>query len=241
MRPSDPTNEMQIFCKAALFDLDGTLVDSAGAVRRIWSRFAEHHGINIDFVMRVAKGRRAEDTIRFVAPRLNASELGRRLDRLAQHDVANVVVTPGAAQLLRSIPPSRCAIVTSSTRQMAESRLAAAGLPRPRLIIGAGEVPHGKPDPSGYHLAAATMGVEVTSCLAFEDSEPGISAAIGAGMSAVLVGCTGDVPPADPKIAVVGSLADLSASSTDAGIIVQTCIRPAGIRDDSWSIAQCRR
>ncbi len=44
------------------------------------------------------------------------------------------------------------------------------------------EVSHGKPDPEIYLLAASRLDIEPTKCLAFEDSNNGVRAAVAANM-----------------------------------------------------------
>ena len=56
-------------------------------------------------------------------------------------------------------------------------------------ISGGDEVAldRGKPNPDLYRLAAKRLGVNPAACIAFEDSEPGASAALAAGMSVIIV------------------------------------------------------
>ena len=49
------------------------------------------------------------------------------------------------------------------------------------------EIAHGKPAPDMVLLAAKKMGVEPVRCLVFEDAEPGMRAAVTAGMEFVRV------------------------------------------------------
>src|SRR5581483_11891422 len=47
----------EFLCAAVLFDLDGVLVDSRGAVERQWSIWAAAHGLDPPRVLHVAHGR----------------------------------------------------------------------------------------------------------------------------------------------------------------------------------------
>jgi sugar-phosphatase len=58
--------------KAVLFDVDGVLVDSYPAYRRIWSRWATHRNLDPDLVWSHTHGRRPIATITVVAPQLDA-------------------------------------------------------------------------------------------------------------------------------------------------------------------------
>jgi beta-phosphoglucomutase-like phosphatase (HAD superfamily) len=48
-------------------------------------------------------------------------------------------------------------------------------------------VAHGKPDPEGYLAAAAQLGVDVTRCVAIEDSPAGALAAYRSGAATIAV------------------------------------------------------
>ncbi len=76
-----------------------------------------------------AHGRRAIDTVRLLAPQLDAEAELRDLERREIADSYDVIVFPGAAGLLASLPPRRWAIVTSGTRDLATHRLASPAFP----------------------------------------------------------------------------------------------------------------
>ncbi len=59
-------------CRAPLLDLDGVLVDSTDVIRRNWTRWAARHALDAEAVIRGAQGRRTPETVRLVAPHLNA-------------------------------------------------------------------------------------------------------------------------------------------------------------------------
>jgi sugar-phosphatase len=66
--------------------------------------------------------------------------------------------------------------------------MVAAGLPVPEVLVPADEIEHGKPDPEGYLRAAELLGFEPAECVAFEDAEPGLRAALDSGARVVVVG-----------------------------------------------------
>ncbi|MFV0126196.1 HAD-IA family hydrolase [Streptomyces sp. HMX112] len=184
--------------RAALFDLDGTLVESHGTIDRHTRMWAERLGLDAAEVMRVSHGLRDRDFVAmFVPPSRVETEL-RWLHELSCRDTAGVTATLGAAALTRSLPPGAWAVVTSAAREVALRRLAAASLPRPSLLICSEDVANGKPAPDSYLRAAAALGVGVHECLVFEDSPAGLLAARSAGMAAVAVGCGRDAPHGTP-------------------------------------------
>ena len=177
-------------CDAVLFDLDGVLVDSAMCVERHWRRWAAEHGLDPDEIMRFVHGRPTGETIRRVAPNLPAEAVAARLNAREVFDVDGVVAIPGAARLVRSLPPDTWAITTSGTRDTAVTRLRHTGLPRPSVLITADDVTRGKPDPEAYVLAATRLDAAPRRCVVVEDAPAGISAGRAAGMRVVAVETT---------------------------------------------------
>jgi len=89
------------------------------------------------------------------------------------------------------------AVVTSADPTLAQVRLAAAGI-TPRLLVTAGDVRAGKPDPEGYLQAARRLAVDPRRCLVVEDAEAGVAAGRAAGaMVAALKGVPADIQIAD--------------------------------------------
>jgi sugar-phosphatase len=72
--------------------------------------------------------------------------------------------------------------------------MAAAGIPEPAVMVTAEDVSAGKPDPSGYRLAAQRLGVEISHCLVFEDATVGILAAEAAGADLLIVTAAHEQP-----------------------------------------------
>ena len=172
---------MQFRCSALLFDLDGVLVDSHAVVERACRSWALRHQLDPAMVLRVAHGRRSSDTVKAVAPHLDATREAAWIDAAELGDVVGLKPVPGAAALLASLPASRWTVVTSCGRALAERRLTAVGLPVPKHIVTSEDVSKGKPAPDGYRLGAQRLGFDAATCVAFEDAPAGIAAARGAG------------------------------------------------------------
>ena len=184
--------------KAVLLDMDGTLVDSDAAVERAWIIWCEEYSVDPVSALAVPHGNPAETTIRLLLPRLTDDEVAiaaQREHELQYDDLADVVATTGAHQLIRTIEGHGLAwaVVTSADRRLARARLGAAGI-GPPLLVTVDDVRNGKPDPEGYLLAAARLGLDPERCLVVEDSEAGLIAGRHAGaMTAALRGLNGDL------------------------------------------------
>jgi mannitol-1-/sugar-/sorbitol-6-phosphatase len=204
-----------------LFDLDGVLVDSLRVIERILREWAGEHGLNGDRAVALSHGRRDIDLIRLLAPHLDAEAEAARIVAKEEHDTAGLRALPGAAALLAALPPKAWAVVTSGTRAVATARLSAAGLPMPALLIGAEDVPAGKPDPVGYLWAAQLLGSTARHCLVVEDAKAGAEAAGAAQMDCLGVGAALEGRP-DLVIAHVPELTYVHASVHENTLIIGT-------------------
>jgi sugar-phosphatase len=175
---------------ALLFDCDGVLVDSAASVERAWRRWAAERGLDEDAVVAIAHGRRTEDTLLDLGFSDDLAAEVERLEGAEVADAASVSAFPEAAALLPSLPPEAWAVVTSGTHALVTSRLAAAGLPLPSVLVTANDVAAGKPDPQGYLEAARRLGRSPADCLVIEDAPAGVEAALAAGMRVVALPTT---------------------------------------------------
>lgn len=181
---------LELTASAALFDMDGTLVDSTAVVETIWRGFCAEHDVDPRVLVPWSHGRRTPDTVRHFLPSSSADEVRRivaDLERREQETMTGIVEIPGAATLLTGLALP-WAVVTSAPRPLAVRRLVAAGLPAPDVLVPADEIEHGKPHPDGYLRAAGLLGVDPGDSVVFEDAEPGIRAALDAGARVVVVG-----------------------------------------------------
>jgi sugar-phosphatase len=207
-------------CAAILFDLDGVLVDSRAVVERTWQRWAAHRGVNDSGLTRRAHGRRSIDTVRDVAPSLNADEEVRWLEAAELADFDGVHDLPGAATATGALSDSEWAVVTSGGQELARRRLAHANLRIPRIVVAAEDVKLGKPAPDGYQLAAAQLGVDPASCLVIEDTPAGIQSGRLAGAQVLALTTTFPETTLLGATVVVNSLADVEIRRVASGLLV---------------------
>ncbi|WP_240106734.1 hypothetical protein [Streptomyces sp. MUM 203J] len=100
---------------AVLLDVDGVLLDSTAAHRRVWSAWSLTHGLDPEKAWRLTFGRRPEDTVKDAAPHLNPSTERRTLDALLAQEQDRIPPITGAAALLRSLAHTPHALVASTT------------------------------------------------------------------------------------------------------------------------------
>lgn len=182
---------------AAIFDMDGLLIDSERAIMRAWLEAARRLGVEIEPAgyLRVV-GRDARESTAMLTAMCGGEPTYRAAESIALSLIADDRCAPvfpakrGAAELLQTLRGAGvpCAVASSSRHAEIRHRLGDVGvLHHFDAIAGGDEVPRGKPDPALYRLAAERLGIDAADCIAFEDSENGARAALAAGMRVVVV------------------------------------------------------
>jgi HAD superfamily hydrolase (TIGR01509 family) len=181
---------------AAIFDMDGLLLDSERVIMQAWMASAQEERLVLsesDFLLVVGCG--ADETSARLSRLLGGHGSFRSVRDRARAKLAAVPgvvfpLKPGALQLLallrqRGVP---CAVASSTYVGEVRCRLAKVGvLDYFQAVAGGDEVSRSKPDPDVYLLAADRLGVPPMRCLAFEDSDHGARAAHEAGLRVVVV------------------------------------------------------
>jgi sugar-phosphatase len=212
-------SRLTISCQAVLFDLDGVLVDSRAVVERTWERWAKRHSIAATDIIAKAHGRRSIETVREIAPELDATAEVRWLEAAELNDEEGLVALPGAEAALSALSDRARAVVTSGGHALAALRMRAAGLAMPSVIVAAEDVVQGKPAPEGYLLAAARLRVSPADCVVIEDTPAGIAAGLNAGASVIALSTT--FPASDLRAAGV-TVPSLEALRI---VVENTCLR----------------
>jgi len=183
---------IRLVAAAVLFDMDGVLVNSKPAIDRVRTKWAELRGLDVQTVLDLPHGQKTSVAFAEIAPHLNLKDEVAWLDAEEARDLSGITPIPGAADLLAALEPEEWALVTSSGRELAPRRLAAAGLPAPLTMVAGDSVTRSKPDPEGYLRGASLLGRAPGECVVFEDAPAGIAAGIAAGMRVVGVATTYD-------------------------------------------------
>jgi sugar-phosphatase len=190
--------------RAALFDMDGTLIDSEVHTDTAIRVIGERHGF-AGFALphtetrgrtwgHIANVMRARAGIA-IGPEALADELLAYWSEIA----ADVTPVPGAPEALREAARSlKLGVVSSSPRAVIDRFLARLGVDDcidPAARIGGDDVRASKPDPDGYLKGARALGAAPAESLVFEDSQAGLLAAKAAGMRSMFITCcAADIP-----------------------------------------------
>ncbi len=185
MSLSISSSPVLVRCKGILFDMDGILISSIGSVERSWTKWAMMRGVDPEYAVSIAHGRRSIETVAQLRPDLDAETENKIIENLEIEDTDGVTVLPGVLKLLAALPRNRWTVVTSATEPLARVRLATGGIPVPERIITADDVPQGKPHPAPYLAGAALLGFAPEECVVFEDAESGTKAGRAAGCTVI--------------------------------------------------------
>ena len=208
--------------KAVLWDLDGTLVDSAEFHWRAWRDVMAEEGLPVTHEQFVQSFGKRNDLI--LTGWLGEDADPERMRRLSEEKESRfralvrangIEPLPGVREWVARLHDEGWlhAIATSAPRANLEVLSGAMGMGR---YFGAGvaaeDVTHGKPDPEVFLLAAARRGAEPGRSIVVEDAPTGIEAGRRAGMYTVGVSLLHTLPEAD---VYVGTLTELPASTFD--------------------------
>jgi beta-phosphoglucomutase len=182
---------------AAIWDVDGTLVDTAELHFAAWKQLAEEIGrpfTRDDFA--ATFGMRNPEIIRQLfdpsADDSTVSRIGDRKEVIYRGAAAKSGITllPGARSLLAGLHHRGWsqAIASSAPRANLELILELTGIRRFfQAIVAMEDTTRGKPDPEVFLLAAERLEVPPARCLVFEDAVAGVQAAKAARMKCVAV------------------------------------------------------
>ena len=179
-----------------IFDLDGTLIDTMPLHYRAWDAAMRSAGLQVTLdedlfysLGGVPTVRVAELIGQHYKMAVDAERVFHEKEALFLELQADANLIQPVAEFARKAAATHpLAIASGGTRDIVQRSLELAGIHSLfRAVITADDVVHGKPAPDIFLLAARLLGVEPTRCLVFEDAEPGIKAALAAGMQVVRV------------------------------------------------------
>jgi beta-phosphoglucomutase family hydrolase len=185
---------------AAIFDMDGVLVDNIPFHYRAWREVLRMRGIALSRRQydEILSGKTPEESARTIFGDGISAEESRELNE--QKDVLFRSIYREAVVPLRGLVPFlRClnrmgvpmALATSANPENVELVLTGTDTRRFfAVVVDATMVQRSKPDPQIFEEAAAALGVKPEKCIVFEDSISGLAAAKACGAKVVALATT---------------------------------------------------
>ena len=225
--------------QAALFELEGVLVDTHATRREALCRALADDGVHLapDRFDAWLAGLPVEQAVAEAVRRLTAEQpaaaaldetarelIALRAERAAAGRLAaGASLAPGVRATLDALAGSmRLALVTRARRREVDAVLALSGLEAHfSTVVTADDVRSPKPAPDGHRAALARLAryeVGPSGVVAFEDARPGVDAARAAAVRVVLVAAAADTqtPTTHGAVARLSSIAGLTPRSLAA-------------------------
>jgi HAD superfamily hydrolase (TIGR01509 family) len=194
----------------AIFDVDGVLVASPHeqAWREALAGYADPARFTTQFYQAHVAGKPRLDGARATLEGLGVTEAAARAPEYANEKQALIdrliaegrfAAFPDAVRLAAGLRAAGLQLALASSSKNVAAMLRRLSLPdgRPLLSIfdadlSGTDVPHGKPDPALFLLAAKALKLPPAQCVVVEDAPAGIAAARAGGMASVGIARLGD-------------------------------------------------
>ena len=189
--------------KAAIFDMDGLLIDSEPLWQEAEINAFRSVGVPLTTEMcRETLGVRLDQVVRHWYGKFPwRGESMKVVEARVLEEVSRLVVDrgqpmPGVRETIEMLVAANytLAVASSSPMQLIRTALEAFGLIESFSVLHSAEVEDdGKPHPAVYFSTMSLLGVDPNNCIAFEDSVPGVLAAKGAGAWVIAVPDPADI------------------------------------------------
>lgn len=185
--------------KAVLFDHDGTLVDSEGVHYQMWLEVLKPYGASIstEQYMQIYSGMptvdNAVDLIQRFQLMASVDELVAKKLAIAYAYLENnafplMAGAQGILDYFQQQPTIQQAIVTGAGAQIVNATVRSHQLAAYfATIVSFDDVAQSKPAPDCYLLALQRLGLVAAECIAIEDTEHGVAAAVSAGIPCIAI------------------------------------------------------
>ena len=204
--------------KAAIFDLDGVIVNTVPLHFKAWQRMFAEYGKEFDFEDYKEKvdGILRIDGARAILTDIDEAELKKAADKkqvyfLEYLNSEEISVYNDTVDLVKTLKKEKIKRSVISSSKNCLPILKKVNLVELfDVILTGNDVTKGKPDPQVFFMAAEKMSVEPGSCVVFEDAVLGVEAGKRAGMKCVGIDRHGNPERLKKADLVVGDLGEVT-------------------------------
>ncbi len=211
--------------KAAIFDLDGVIIDTAHYHYIAWKRLASEFAITLtpthnELLKGVSRMRSLDIILSFGnidLPLAHKEQLAEKKNKWFVEYIESIrpeEIFPGVIDLIRNLRKQKIKIGLASSSKNAPRVIELLGIAKDfDTLVDGTMITQSKPDPEIFLLAAHKLGIAPHECVVFEDAEAGVEAAVAAGMKCVGVGSVEQLGKANRVVARTG---DFKASDLES-------------------------
>ncbi len=181
--------------KAAIFDMDGTMINNMEYHQKAWAEFLKRYGVSFtseEFKEKISGKKNNHIFALVFGEELTAEKETEYTEEkeaiyreLYKEEIKEV---PGLHQTIKELESRaiKLAIATTAPRKNRQFGLETLNLEKTfPIILGDEDVKNGKPNPEIYLETAKKLNVEPNECIVFEDTPPGVDSGKNAGMTVV--------------------------------------------------------
>jgi beta-phosphoglucomutase len=181
--------------QAVIFDMNGTMINDMSFHKKAWIEFCKKYGLDLteeEFMQKFSGKKNTDILPEVLGKELSSDEIRNLSDE--KETLYREIYTPyikeitGLKDLINMIKSKslKVAIATTAIEPNRKFVLDALDLENEfDVILGDEHVINGKPNPEIYLETAKKLEVDVSKCLVFEDTPPGVEAGKNAGMKVV--------------------------------------------------------
>jgi beta-phosphoglucomutase len=204
--------------KAAIFDLDGVIVDTVPLHFKAWKQMFEEYGKKFTFSDYKEKvdGIPRTDGGRAILPELSDEELSVATEKKQGYFLENlkkekIEVFKSTLKLIKELRGKGIKIAVISSSKNSPYILEKIGaMELLDAVVSGSEITKGKPDPQVFLMAADRVGIKPENCIVFEDAVLGVAAARRANMLCVGIDRYNDPDRLKEADLVVGDLKEVN-------------------------------
>jgi len=180
---------------AAIFDMDGTMINNMAYHKKAWREFAKRHGFDVsdeEFREKISGKKNDQIFANILGNTITPDEIKKYTEEkeaiYRELYAADIEPIAGLHHVITALQKAgkKIAVATTAPKDNRDFGFKALGLENTfDAILGDEHVTNGKPHPEIYLKTAEQLGIDPARCLVFEDTPSGVASGKAAGMKVV--------------------------------------------------------